>query len=70
MRAKLPYLDRSASRWSDFFGSSTTHTNRISEFCYFKCEFMESDFLVNKLWHIHMEYLPCHYISGRLLDFN
>ena len=27
MRWKLPYLDPSASRWSDFFGSSTGHTN-------------------------------------------
>ena len=49
MRAKLPYLDRSASRWSDFFGSSTTHTNRISEFCYFKCEFMEKWFLSKQI---------------------
>ena len=30
----------------------------------------KSDSLVNKLWHIHMEYFPWQYISGILLDFN
>ena len=30
----------------------------------------KSDFLVNKLWYIHMEYFPCQYISDILLDFN
>ena len=49
MRWKLPYLDPSASRWSDFFGSSMAHTNRISEFCYFKCEFMENWFLSKQI---------------------
>ena len=49
MRWKLPYIDSSASRCIDFFGSSMAHVNRISKFCYFICEFMEKWFLSKQI---------------------